>query len=79
MSLPADISMQDVYSHYLQRESIHHKLIELFKQQRIEEFAKLAVGVSDDRANYSASEYGGGHLILQRNSPQSIFNLAQDL
>ncbi len=79
MTLLNNISVKSVYDHYVQREAIHFKLLELFRQQKIDDFANLAVGVSDQRANYSASEYGGGVLILQRNSTQAIYNLANEL
>jgi hypothetical protein len=79
MALLTDVSMKRVYDHYLQRRDIHLMLLEQFEQQRIGEFAKLAVGLSDPRANYSASEYGGGVLILRGSSPQAVYDLASDL
>lgn len=79
MALLSAVPMQKVYDHYAERELIHQRLLNLLEQQKDEDFAQLAVGVSDPRANYSASEYGGGVLILQRSSARAIFDLAKEL
>lgn len=79
MTLLSTIPMQKVHDHYIERKMIHQRLLKLLDQQKVDNFAQLAVGVSDPRANYSASEYGGGVLILQRSSPQAVFDLAKEL
>ncbi len=79
MSLLTSLSMKNVYDHYRQREKIHNELLALLERRDIESFVRLAVGVSDPHANYSASEYGGGVLILQRNSAQAVVGRAESL
>ncbi len=80
MNLLAQTSMAQVFDHYALRFSIHERMTDLLEGSVVAEFAKLALGISNPRANYSAHEHGLGKRILARSErAESVFNLALDL
>ncbi len=74
---------EEVLEHYQHRVTIHRRLLKLHAEQKIVPFARLLVGVSDPRGNYSANEHGLGPLILSEsenpNSAQRLFDVASKL
>ena len=80
MDLLAQVPMAEVFEHYDLRLSIHHQMTELLHNGSIREFAELALGITDPRANYSAVEHGLGKKVLSNPSrSKSVFELAMGL
>ncbi len=75
----AHLSMSEVKDHYGKREVTHKRLITLFTQRNVDEYARLAVGLTDAAGNYSAHEHNLGPRILSENTVKSIFDLAEEL
>ena len=77
MNLLAQISMAQVLNHYKMRFLIHERMTDLLEGGAVAEFAKLALGISDRMANYSAYEHGLGKRVLARSErAEAVFNLA---
>jgi hypothetical protein len=81
--LPVTLDWHLVRTHYQQRLAIHHELISLFNRAlsdrgQIDPFVQLLLGISNRRANYSASDHGLGQQILSENfdAAQRVFLLA---
>ena len=71
----------EVRQHYDVRVRVSNTLVELYKQHSVDQFAELALGLSEDGVgNYSAAEHHLGPKILNpdynRNAKQNVFNLA---
>lgn len=80
MDLLAQVPMAEVFEHYDLRLSIHHQMTRLLHSGSIREFAELALGITDPRANYSAVEHGLGKKVLSNPSRfRSVFDLAMGL
>lgn len=75
----AQLDMATVREHYLVRENVHADLSRLFAAGQIEEYVKLALGISDPAGNYSAAEHGLGPRILDENSYDDVFDLATEI
>jgi len=73
------INMRDVKKHYVHRKKVSLQLKNLLKTKKIEEYVRLAVGITDPLGNYSAHEHQLGPRILNNNSIISIFKFAQQL
>lgn len=74
-----DIDLRSVKKHYMRRKAISEQLTRLLNDRAEGEYVKLAVGVSDPLANYSAHEHQLGPKILDNNSINAVFCLAQHL
>lgn len=68
-----------IKEHYDTREETHFQLLELFNSRNINDYLELALGISNDSGNYSAAEYNLGIEVLNNNSQNSVFRLAQDI
>jgi hypothetical protein len=74
-----DVDMRSVKEHYARRKAVSEKLSQQLAVRSESEYVKLAVGVSDSLANYSANEHQLGPRILESNSIGAVFDLAQKL
>jgi len=74
-----EVDLHDVMLHYMRREAISTQLRQLLRNSAKKEYVELALGVSDPHANYSANEHQLGPMILENNSINEIFLLAQKL
>lgn len=74
-----DIDLHDAKQHYMRRKTISEELRQLLINGEQSDYVKLAVGVSDSLANYSAYEHQLGPKILESNSVSAVFGLAQKL
>jgi hypothetical protein len=72
-----EIDLNTTNDHYLDRKGISQKLKKLIQSEKKEEYVNLALGISDHKANYSASEHGLGEHILDNNKISSIYKLAK--
>ena len=80
MELLSRISMAHILQHYEARFLIHEHMVELLTTDSADEFARLALAISNRRANYSAYEHGLGKRVLaQPSRARSVFRLAVDL
>ena len=83
MSVPkliAEIPIDEIRSHYDKRLKIHGELSRLLKNSRAhKQFAELAVGITDNDANYSAAEHNLGPRILSECASSDIASLAHQL
>jgi hypothetical protein len=75
------VNWADVRQHYDVRVGVSNTLMGLYKQNAVEQFAKLALGFPENEdGNYSAAEHRLGPKILcpdyNRNAEQNVFNLA---
>ncbi len=75
----SDIKMDVVFTDYQQRFVAHKELAQLVQSQNIDGYANLALGISRPEGNYSASEHNLGPHVLNNNSKESVFNLANNL
>lgn len=71
--------MDVVFTDYQQRFVAHQELAQLVQSQNIDGYANLALGISRPEGNYSASEHNLGPHVLNNNSKESVFNLANNL
>lgn len=67
MSVLSELEWEQIASHYSTRIRIHEKLLTLHKQGDKKTFCELALGISDQRGNYSAAEHGLGPRIWSEN------------
>jgi hypothetical protein len=81
--LPVELDWQSVRVHYQQRLGISRDLVNLYNRAirdrtLVDPFVRLLLGISNRRANYSASDHGLGHQILSENfdAAQRVFLLA---
>lgn len=80
MNLLTNVSMPTIYAHYLERVDVHHQVLDFLKNRKTHDFVHLALGVSNPRGNYSASEHGLGKRILASSTAlNAVFALAEDL
>lgn len=72
---------KDVCDLYYYREEVHKNLVGFLENKEKYKYVKLALGISDCHGNYSASqhEYNLGPKILDNNSIDNVFNLAEKL
>jgi len=75
----SDIKMDVVFTDYQQRLVAHQELAKLIQSQNIDGYVALALGISRPEGNYSASEHNLGPHVLNNNSNESVFNLANNL
>ncbi len=73
------VSIEEIKEHYLTRELTHKELLNLFKTKQLEKYARLAIGITKSTGNYSAHEHALGPNILEENTAERIFNLAEEL
>lgn len=57
-----------VQQHYLERETVHRRLLMLHQGKLVDSFVDLAIGISDPNGNYSAAEHGISPKILGTNA-----------
>lgn len=74
-----DIDLRRVKDHYMRRKAISEQLGRLLTARAEAEYVEFAVGITDPLANYSAYEHQLGPQILNNNSIDSVFALAQRL
>lgn len=74
-----DLDFAQIKSHYNLREQTHLQLLRLYSARNINDYVNLALGITESSGNYSSSEHNLGPEILNNNTPNSIFRLAQDL
>ena len=70
----------DIVEHFRQRYSTHRKLRRLLKDGMDADYVQLALGLSDQVGNYSASEHAVhlGHKILERTGATCIAMFARN-
>lgn len=74
------IDMRNAYDVYLQRQEMHEAILESFKNEQLEDYLEMALGLTENgNGNYSAAEHQLGWRILDENSHQAIFELAKQL
>jgi len=81
MAILDSLDWTEVRRHYDKRVLVSGKLLALYKDNSVKQFAELALGLTEDGVgNYSASEHHLGPKILNpdcnRNAKQNVFNLA---
>ncbi|MEA3369002.1 MAG: hypothetical protein U9Q24_01395 [Candidatus Ratteibacteria bacterium] len=69
----------DVRELYDERMCVHRRVKTEFKQGNIGQYVQLALGITDNRGNYSAAEHGLGPRILSSSPKSRVFKLAQQL
>ena len=72
----AQLDMQEVREHYLERERTHTTLRQLFAAGAVHDFVQLALGIANPAGNYSAAEHRLGPKILSESSETDVFDLA---
>jgi hypothetical protein len=80
MSVLDEIQWGPVKQHYKVRVEIHKRLLRLQAQQKVRQFALLALGISDSAGNFSADEHKLGPRILRENlnAEERVFDLASE-
>jgi hypothetical protein len=73
------LDMSSVHSHYRARLKVGKQLRKLLKERSKEAYVKLALGITDPKGNYSASDHDLGSKILAYSSVATVFNLALGL
>ena len=73
------LNFDNIKEHYSVREQTHYELIKYFTTRDVNNYLNLALGITDNSGNYSASEYNLGPEILANNTQNSIFVLAEQL
>jgi hypothetical protein len=81
MAILDSVNWTKVRKHYDERIGVSNTLVRFYKQNSVEQFAELALGLSGDGVgNYSAAEHHLGPKILypdyNQNAKQRVFNLA---
>ena len=78
MSVLETLEWSAVRRHYDQRSNIHQELLRLSSSNSTLPFVRLALGISDAAATYSADEHKLGPQILSGNlnADHQVFNLA---
>ena len=78
MSILESIDWNEARNAYDGRKQIHKDLLNLHSQGKIDRFAELALGVSDNDGNYSAAQHGLGPKVLglNLNAAKRVFALA---
>jgi hypothetical protein len=81
LELLKSLDWEEVASFYTMRVDLHRTAIALMNENRTEEFARLALGISDPAGNFSASRHRLGRLVLARNNNAAgqVFKLARRL
>jgi hypothetical protein len=73
------IDIETVCDHYEMRFATSKKLKNLLSKGDANGYAKLALGISENTGNYSASEHKLGPRVLSEATPQKVFDLAMQL
>lgn len=73
------LAFYDVRNHYFERKKIGVKLRALHEAGAVDDYVDLALGISDPRGNYSASDHDLGPKILNAVPSLLVFNLAKTL
>ena len=78
MQILSSVNWREVKKHYLNRQTVHKKLLDLHKARAVRQFVELLLAISDPAGNYSADEHKLGRQILSRNANahQRVFDLA---
>ena len=67
MAILDSVNWTKVRKHYDERIGVSNTLVRFYKQNSVEQFAELALGLSGDGVgNYSAAEHHLGPKILSR-------------
>lgn len=77
--LLSKIDFKNVRELYDMRMNMHHRIEAEFKKGNIEQYTKLALGITENCGNYSAAEHGLGPKILLETTTLRVFNLAKQL
>lgn len=72
-----ELDMAQVEEHYKSRKIVAKTLRNLLASEHYEDYANLALGISDPLGNYSASEHQLGPQVLANNSVSSVCKLAR--
>lgn len=75
----SSLSLKVVHKQYLLRKKIGEELNSLLCNGKANDFAQLALGISNPIGNYSASEHDLGPQILQKTPSASIKDLAKTI
>ena len=73
------INAREVKDHYLDRVRVHKELVDLLATNKFQQYAKLALGISDHAGNYSAAEHALGPQILANSTARDVWRLAKTL
>jgi hypothetical protein len=67
MSVLQELQWETVLKHYKEREEIHRQLLNLYRNENLDRFVRLLLGIDDPAGNYSADEHKLGYQILNGN------------